>query len=144
MKTTSQHTENMSNEDIIAIARSIREEDNRRLNVRPWKSRNRIAWYIAVPAACFIGFVRGYCIHLSSSGDSPQNFASTVTADTFLAREVASDTVYQTTNPHRPVRPRPITASAPSSTKPTKIGISVLEDHIRYDLLASSSDRMMY
>ena len=144
MNTHSQQPQNMSNDDIIAIANRIREEENSQLQVRPWKSRNRIAWYIAGPAACFIGFVLGYCIHLSSSGDSPQNFASTVTADTFLAREVASDTVYQTTNPHRPVRPRPITASAPSSKKPRKIGISVLEDHIRYDLLASSSDRMMY
>jgi hypothetical protein len=144
MKTTSQHTENMSNEDIIAVARNIREEDNRRLNVRPWKSRNRIAWYVAVPAACFIGFVLGYCMHLSTLGDSPENLASAVAADTFLAREVVSDTVYQTTNPHRPVRPRPITASAPSSSKPRKIGVSVLEDGIRYDLLASSPDRQMY
>ena len=41
MTTHPQQPKNMSNDDIIAIARSIREEDNSQLHVRPWKSSHR-------------------------------------------------------------------------------------------------------
>ena len=134
MKTTSQHTENMSNEDIIAIARSIREEDNRRLNVRPWKSRNRIAWYVAVPAACLVSFFLGYLLRPSNMEPSSQDIASLGNHDTVYVQ--VHDTIYQFSDMHKPVQPRPITASNPS--EPRKIGVSVLEDHIHYDLLASN------
>ena len=134
MTTTSQHTENMSNEDIIAIARSIREEDNRRLNVRPWKSRNRIAWYVAVPAACLVSFFLGYLLRPSNMEPSSQDIASLGNHDTVYVQ--VHDTIYQFSDMHKPVQPRPITASNPS--EPRKIGVSVLEDHIHYDLLASN------
>ena len=144
MTTHSQHPENMSNEDIIAMACSIREEDNKQLHVRPWKSRSRIAWYIVVPAACLVGFFLGYCLRPSTTGETPQDLTSYITTDTVYVHEVVHDTVYQTTDPHRPVRPRPITASQGASSEPRKIGISVLEDNIRYDLLASNHDMQMY
>ena len=134
MKTTSQHTGNMSNEDIIAIARSIREEDNRRLNVRPWKSRNRIAWYVAVPAACLVSFFLGYLLRPSNMEPSSQDIASLGNHDTVYVQ--VHDTIYQFSDMHKPVQPRPIKASNPS--EPRKIGVSVLEDHIHYDLLASN------
>ena len=120
----------LSNEDIITIARDIREEDNAQLHVRPWKSsRNSTAWYIAIPAAA--------C--------DPQGLTAHTTTDTVYVHEVVHDTIYQTTDVHRPVRPRPITASTQSPSKePRKIGVSVLEDNIRYDLLASNHDRQMY
>jgi hypothetical protein len=61
--------------------------------------------------------------------------------DTVIVHEVVYDTIYQTTDVHKPVRPRPITASTQSaSSESRKIGVSVLEDDIRYDLLASNSD----
>ena len=62
MTTHPQQPENMSNEDIIAVALRIREEDTRQVKVRPWKSRHRTAWYIAIPAACLVSFFLGYFV----------------------------------------------------------------------------------
>ncbi|MBP5375742.1 MAG: hypothetical protein J6Y38_05355 [Bacteroidaceae bacterium] len=135
MTTHPQQPENMSNEDIIAVALRIREEDTRQVKVRPWKSRHRTAWYIAVPAACLVSFFLGYL--LKPSNEAPQGLAS-ITTDTVYVQQVVYDTIYQTTDVHKPVRPRPITAS--NESEPRKIGVSVLEDNIRYDLLASNGD----
>ena len=135
MTTHPQQPENMSNEDIIAVALRIREEDTRQVKVRPWKSRRRTAWYIAVPAACLVSFFLGYL--LKPSNEAPQGLAS-ITTDTVYVQQVVYDTIYQTTDVHKPVRPRPITAS--NESEPRKIGVSVLEDNIRYDLLASNGD----
>ena len=131
MNTHSQQPRNMSNEDIIAMARRIREEENSQLQVRPWKSRSNMAWYIAVPAACLVSFFLGYL--LKPSNDAPQGLASVATDTVYVQ---VYDTIYQTTDVHKPVRPRPITAS--NASEPRKIGVSVLEDNIRYDLLASN------
>lgn len=135
MTTHPQQPENMSNEDIIAVALRIREEDTRQVKVRPWKSRHRTAWYIAIPAACLVSFFLGYL--LKPSNEAPQGLAS-ITTDTVYVQQVVYDTIYQTTDVHKPVRPRPITAS--NESEPRKIGVSVLEDNIRYDLLASNGD----
>ena len=137
MNTHSQQPQNMSNDDIIAMARRIREEENNQLQVRPWKSRNRMAWYITVPAACLIGFFLGYCLRPAS--ETPQDLTALAATDTVYVQ--VYDTIYQTTDIHKPVRPRPITAANQASRK---IGISVLEDNIRYDLLASHNDPSMY
>ena len=116
------------------MACRIREDENAQLHVRPWKSRSRIAWYVAIPAACLVSFFLGYLLRPDSTGGNPQGaFAAT---DTVYVQEVVHDTIYQTTDVHKPVRPRPITASNGSEKR--KIGISVLEDNIRYDLLASN------
>jgi len=139
MNTHFQQPQNMSNDDIIAMARRIREEENNQLQVRPWKSRNRMAWYITVPAACLVGFFLGYCLRPAS--ETPQGLTALATTDTVYVQEVVYDTIYQTTDVHKPVRPRPITAANQASRK---IGISVLEDNIRYDLLASHNDPSMY
>ena len=131
MTTHPQQPENMSNEDIIAVALRIR------------KSRHRTAWYIAIPAACLVSFFLGYFVSSATTKRASQGFTAQVssTTDTVVVREVVHDTIYQTTNPHRPVQPRPITASTQSaSSESRKIGVSVLEDDIRYDLLASNSD----
>ena len=80
---------------------------------------------------------------VATTKQASQGFTAQVssTTDTVFVREVVHDTIYQTTNPHRPVQPRPITASTQSaSSESRKIGVSVLEDDIRYDLLASNSD----
>ena len=134
MNTHPQHPENMSNDDIIAMARRIREEENNQLQVRPWKSRSRMAWYIAVPAACLVGFFLGYGLRPANMEPGSESLASLSTPDTVYVQ--VYDTIYQTTDVHKPVRPRPITAS--NGAEPRKIGISVLEDNIRYDLLASN------
>ena len=74
MNTHPQHPENMSNEDIIAMACRIREDENAQLHVRPWKSRSRIAWYVAIPAACLVSFFLGYLLRPDSTGiDCPDH-----------------------------------------------------------------------
>lgn len=118
------------------MACRIREDENAQLHVRPWKSRSRIAWYVAIPAACLVSFFLGYLLRPDSTGGNPQGLTAFATTDTVYVQEVVHDTIYQTTDVHKPVRPRPITASNGSEKR--KIGISVLEDNIRYDLLASN------
>lgn len=137
MNTHPQHPENMSNEDIIAMACRIREDENAQLHVRPWKSRSRIAWCVAIPAACVVSFFLGYLLRPDSTGGTPQGLTAQTTTDTVYVQ--VHDTIYQTTDVHKPVRPRPITASTSSAPQEgRKIGISVLEDNIRYDLLAAN------
>ena len=141
MTTSSQQPKNLSNDDIIAIARSIREEDNSQLHVRPWKSsRRRIAWYVALPAACIVSFILGYCLRPTPHADTPHDLTAQTATDTVYLREVVYDTVYQTTS-HDALHPHSTsTSSQPTNKEPRKIGISVLEDNIRYDLLASSHE----
>jgi len=132
----------LTDEELMAAARRLREEENSRLHVRPWRQKNRTAWRIAVPAACLVGFALGFWLRPSSeTGGTQQPVAQTVVkSDTVYVREVVHDTIYQTTDPHRPVRPLPLTASSRPSSQPDKterIGVSMLEDGIRYDLLAS-------
>ena len=139
MTTHPQHPENMSNDDIIAIARSIREEDNSQLHVRPWKSsRRRIAWYIALPAACVISFIFGYCLRPTPHVDTPHDLTAQTITDTIYLREVVYDTVYRTTSHDALHLHSTSTSSQPANEEPRKIGVSVLEDNIRYDLLAAS------
>jgi hypothetical protein len=141
MTTSSQQSKNMSNDDIIAIARSIREEDNSQLHVRPWKSsRRRIAWYVALPAACVISFILGYCLRPTPHADTPHELTAQTATDTVYLREVVYDTVYQTTSHDALHLHSTSTSSQPTNKEPRKIGISVLEDNIRYDLLAASHE----
>ena len=67
-----------------------------------------------------------------------------VKVDTVIVSHVVRDTIYQTTNPHKPVRPRPITAKTSRPAPSEKIGVSMLEDGIRYDVLAQNRDMQMY
>lgn len=141
MTTPSQQPKNISNDDIIAIARSIREEDNSQLHVRPWKSsRRRIAWYVALPAACVISFILGYCLRPTPHADTPHDLTAQIATDTIYLREVVHDTVYQTTSHDALHLHSTSTSSQPTNKEPRKIGISVLEDNIRYDLLAASHE----
>ena len=133
----------LSDDDIIAAARHLRDEENRRMNVRPWQPRYHAGWYVGVPAACLVGFLLGFYLRPSVEvAPVEQPVAHTeVRVDTVIVHQVVHDTFYQTTDPHRPVRPRPVMAAAkPAATplKSEKIGVSMLEDGIRYDLLAAS------
>ena len=124
----------LSDDDIIAAARHLRDEENRRYHA---------GWYVGVPAACLVGFLLGFYLRPSVEvAPVEQPVAHTeVRVDTVIVHQVVHDTIYQTTDPHRPVRPRPVMAAAkPAATplKSEKIGVSMLEDGIRYDLLAAS------
>ena len=130
MTTHPQQPKNMSNDDIIAIARSIREEDNSQLHVRPWKSSR--------PAACVVSFIFGYCLRPTPHADTPHDLTAQTITDTIYLREVVHDTVYRTTS-HDALHLHSTSTSTPSANEePRKIGVSVLEDNIRYDLLAAS------
>ena len=127
-----QHQNNISDEEIIAAARRLRDKQNSQLPVRPWQPRYSAAWYVAVPAACLVGFAFGFLLRPS------------VEVDTVIVSHVVRDTIYQTTNPHKPVRPRPITAKTSRPAPSEKIGVSMLEDGIRYDVLAQNRNMQMY
>ena len=114
MTTHPQQPENMSNEDIIAVALRIREEDTRQVKVRPWKSRHRTAWYIAIPAACLVSFFLGYFVSSATTKRASQGFTAQVssTTDTVVVREVVHDTIYQT---HHLSNHKPSSSSAAAS-----------------------------
>ena len=128
-----QHQNNINDEEIIAAARRLRDKQNSQLPVRPWQPRYSVAWYVAVPAACLVGFAFGFLLRPSVEVDTPQQpVAHTI---------VKVDTVI---NPHKPVRPRPITAKTSRPAPSEKIGVSMLEDGIRYDVLAQNRNMQMY
>ena len=59
----------LSNDDIIAAARQLRQEQNDRMHIRPWKRQSRWGWYVAIPAACLAGFALG--LYLRPSAETP-------------------------------------------------------------------------
>ncbi|MBR6203314.1 MAG: hypothetical protein IKQ62_09950 [Bacteroidaceae bacterium] len=38
----------LNNEDIIAAARQLRQEQNDRMHIRPWKRQSRWGWYVSM------------------------------------------------------------------------------------------------
>ena len=135
----------LSNDDLIAAARQLRQEENDRLHIRPWKRQSHWGWYVAIPAACLVGFAMG--VFLQPSAEEPaQALAKTVVVtDTVLVREVVHDTVYQVKPVSQPVTSLQLTqkqiASRNGEGKKENVGVSVLYDGIRYDLLASNRGR---
>lgn len=142
MTTPKTPSQPLTDDDLIRAARQLRDDENIRLHVRPWQHKTRNAWWVALPAACLVGFALGFWLRPSAPTADPQQVVAqtVVKHDTVYVREVVRDTIYQTTDPHHPVRPLPITAST-RSDRPKHVGVSVLEDGIRYDLLASVSQR---
>lgn len=143
----------ISNEDIISAARRLRDKQNASQNMRPWRPRYHAGWYVGIPAACLVGFAIGFYLRPSVEVDAPHQalVRTEVRVDTVVVQQMVYDTIYQTTAPHRPVRPRSITAnpqptSVPKNKEktPEKIGVSMLEDGIRYDKLASRRGIQMY
>lgn len=147
----------LSNEEIIAAARQLRQEENERMHIRPWKRHRHWGWAVAIPAACLVGFAFGY--YLRPSADEPtEQLAKTVgrtdnvlvpetVHDTVLVREVVHDTVYQVQPVSQPLAPHRLAHKKTSQpegqeVKAERIGVSMLEDGIRYDLLAECATRM--
>ena len=141
-----QHQTNISDKEIFAAARRRRDKQNSQLSVRPWQPRYSAAWYIAVPAACLVGFAFGFLLRPSAEVETPQQpVAHTIVkVDTVIVSQVVRDTIYQTTDIHKPVRPHPITAKTTHPAPSEKIGVSMLEDGIRYDVLAQNRNMQMY
>ncbi|MBP5375745.1 MAG: hypothetical protein J6Y38_05370 [Bacteroidaceae bacterium] len=134
----------LSNDDIIAAARQLRQEQNDRMHIRPWKRQSRWGWYVAIPAACLVGFALGFYLRPSAETPAPALAKTIVVTDTVTVREVVHDTVYQTKPVSQPISPYHLAKRSTSSPKMEKqpesegVGVSMLNDGIPYDLLASS------
>ena len=134
----------LSNDDIIAAARQLRQEQNDRMHIRPWKRQSRWGWYVAIPAACLVGFALGFYLRPSAETPAPALAKTIVVTDTVTVREVVRDTVYQTKPVSQPISPYHLAKRSTSSPKMEKqpesegVGVSMLNDGIPYDLLASS------
>jgi hypothetical protein len=137
----------LSNDDIIAAARQLRQEQNDRMHIRPWKRQSRWGWYVAIPAACLVGFALGFYLRPSAETPAPAMAKTIVVTDTVLLHEVVHDTVYQTKPVSQPLSPYQLAKRSTPSQKTEKqpetepVGVSMLDDGIRYDLLAENSMR---
>lgn len=134
----------LSNDDIIAAARQLRQEQNVRMHIRPWKRQSRWGWYVAIPAACLVGFALGFYLRPSAETPAPALAKTIVVTDTVTVREVVHDTVYQTKPVSQPISPYHLAKRSTPSPKTEQqsegegVGVSMLNDGIPYDLLASS------
>ena len=137
----------LSNDDIIAAARQLRQEQNDRMHIRPWKRQSRWGWYVAIPAACLVGFALGFYLRPSAETPAPAMAKTIVVTDTVMLHEVVHDTVYQTKPVSQPLSPYQLAKRSTPSQKTEKqpesepVGVSMLDDGIRYDLLASNNRR---
>ena len=131
----------LSNDDLIAAARQNRQEDNDRMHIRPWKRPSRWGWYVAVPAACLVGFFLGFQLRPSMEEPSQALAKTVVVTDTVMVHEIVHDTIYQAQPVSQPIAPQQLAkkTSSPQRSKEDKesVGISMLNDGIRYDLLAA-------
>ena len=138
----------IDNQDIIRTVQELRDEENQQLSVSPWNHHRRVhipTWLVAIPAAAIIGFVLGIWTQADSKGDS----TLTALVDTVYIKvpvtPSSQDSVIpsHTATAQKPVVSTPVTkptASTPSSKDrllPSS-GRSVVDDHIRYDLLVKN------
>ena len=133
----------VDNQDIIRTARELRDEENSRLHVRPWRRSPRFrvpAWLVAVPAAAFVGFFFGLWTNSQPSADAPL----AAMADTVYVKVKETvplvDTVYMAeTSPSHEVAPVRRVASRPvQKNQYASVGQSMATDQIRYDLLVKN------
>jgi len=132
---------NITDQDIIRIARQLRDEENEQLSVRSEFNRTRPwhripTWLVAIPAAAVVGFFVGIWTE-NSQNDAPL----TARVDTVYVQMPApqpqkQDSVRQPIQTMRVSVSNNTThpSSTTRSTSPSH-GRSVAEDNIRYDLL---------
>ncbi|MBR1447874.1 MAG: hypothetical protein IJ588_03880 [Prevotella sp.] len=134
----------VDNQDIIRTARELRDEENSRLHVRPWRRSPRFrvpAWLVAVPAAAIVGFFFGLWTNGSQSADAPLTAMVDTVYITVKEPVPTVDTVYRTD-----AEPSPIVVPVRrvANTKPVhqkqyaSVGQSMANDQIRYDLLVKN------
>ena len=135
----------IDNQDIIRTAQQLRDEDNQQLHVSPCNRHRRFRipnWIVAIPAAAIIGFVLGIWTQAERKGDS----TLTALVDTVYIKVPVTPSSQDSVIPshtaavQKPVVSTPVTrptASTPSSKdrQLPSSGRSVVDDHIRYDLL---------
>ena len=142
----------IDNQDIIRMARQLRDEENAQLDVHPWSRHRRFhfpVWLAALPAATIAGFVLGLWTQAHTQSDAPLTALIDTVYIEVPASQPQQDTVIATPLPSRggvcDISPAMSKHTAPRPTKerndyrqpPQKstIGRSLADDHIRYDLL---------
>lgn len=132
---------NITDHDIIRIARQLRDEENEQLRVRsefnhtrPWRYVPK--WLIAIPAAAIVGFFVGIWTD-SSQNDVPLTArVDTVYVQMPAPQPTEGDSVCQPIQTARvSVSNNTTYSSSTQSSTSSSHGRSVAEDNIRYDLL---------
>ena len=125
----------IDNQDIICMARQLRDEENAQLHVHPWHRHRRFripTWLVAIPAAAFIGFALGIWTQSRTQSAAPLTALVDTVYIKVPATQPRQDTVVATPLPSRgKATGRRISGNTPQPT----VGRSLADDHSRYDLL---------
>lgn len=133
----------VDNQDVIRTAQELRDEENSRLHVRPWRRSPRFhvpVWLVAVPAAAIVGFFFGLW---TNSQQSAVNLMTAMVDTVYIKVKEptpSADTVYMAETPPAPeVAPvRRVALKPVQKNQYASSGCSMATDHIRYDLLVKN------
>ena len=138
----------INDKDIVRAAQELRDEENEKLHIRPWKKHRHFQlpkWLVAVPAAAFIGFVFGIWTQASKQGDtSLAALVDTVFIEVPIPQEPqqpqpnAVAEVTPNVSNHAPKQGRTSSVSPKASHRRGLVGAigrPACDDNIRYDLL---------
>ncbi len=130
----------IDNQDIIRMARQLRDEENAQLNVRPWHRHRRFripTWLVAIPAAAFIGFALGIWTQSRTQSAAPLTaLVDTVYIKVPAPKDSSAAPLLPSSGKAtgRRVSGNGAVGYRHSTPTPT-VGRSLADDHIRYDLL---------
>ena len=132
----------IDDQTIARMACQLRDEENQLLHVRPWRRSRRLrlpAW-VKVTAALFVGFFLG----LWTKSHYPAEPPLTALVDTVYVMVRDSLSSPGPTLATAPAQPLPSAHKAKANRAPGRSpsraqqGVSMAEDHIRYDLLVQN------
>ncbi|MBR6141860.1 MAG: hypothetical protein IKQ37_08905 [Bacteroidaceae bacterium] len=116
--------------DIIRTARQLRDEENKQLHIRPWRTSTFPTWLVATPAAAIVGFVFGLWTQAHIQTDTPL----TALVDTVYIKVPMPQQQQQTTVAEAIPAAQSHTPKQATRPQPT-LGHPASDDNIRYDLL---------
>ena len=134
----------VDNQDVIRAAQELRDEENSRLHVRPWRRSPHFrvpAWLVAVPAAAIVGFFFGLWTNSQQSADGLMTAMADTVYVTVKETVPTVDTTYMTdAKPSATASPARHVANKKSVQKKqyASVGKSMAADQIRYDLLVKN------
>ena len=123
----------VDNQDIVRMARQLRDEENATQHVSPWRRHRRFAVptrLVALPASVVIGFILGIWTNVRTQSDAPL----TALVDTvYIKVNDKPDTSHVT-------KPRALTVRPARRPRPRAIatGHPMQSDRIGYDLLVKN------
>lgn len=154
----------LTEQEIIAAARQLRDEDNQKQHIRPWRKRHVHVpqWLVAIPAAALLGFIFGMTlgkstsnepvltaridtVYIQSSSPSPKidETNQSSTTETPPQRRQRGDLINQQPMPNNRHLPSGKTAGnsqhSTPNTQPTDTteneGLPISQDRIPYEML---------